>query len=127
MKTSRPGPSGSGLRRSIIFSSAMAKTYPSATRRCARSTCTWSNMKRGFVRNYRAHRCRERRRSRRSFNSRLCEPEGPAMTDGKKVMFEIFREREDGAYRVVYFTELTEHEKDDALSEAMQGSHIYSG
>jgi hypothetical protein len=49
------------------------------------------------------------------------------MTDGKKVMFEIFREREDGAYRVVYFTELTEHEKDDALSEAMHGSHVYSG
>jgi len=49
------------------------------------------------------------------------------MTDEKKVMFEIFREREDGAYRVVYFTELTEHEKDDALSEAMHGSHIYSG
>ena len=49
------------------------------------------------------------------------------MTDEKKVMFEIFREREDGAYRVVYFTELTEHEKDDALSEAMHGSHVYSG
>ena len=47
--------------------------------------------------------------------------------DGKKVMFEIYREREDGAYRVVYFTELTEHEKDDALSEAMHGSHVYSG
>ena len=49
------------------------------------------------------------------------------MTDEKKVMFEIFREHEDGAYRVVYFTELSEHEKDDALSEAMHGSHIYSG
>ena len=49
------------------------------------------------------------------------------MTDEKKVMFEIFREREHGAYRVVYFTELTEHEKDDALSEVMHGSHIYSG
>jgi hypothetical protein len=47
--------------------------------------------------------------------------------DGKKIMFEIFREHEDGTYRVVYFTELGEHEKDDALSEAMHGSHIYSG
>jgi len=49
------------------------------------------------------------------------------MEDSKKVMFEIFRERDGGAYRAVYFTELTEHEKDDALSEAFSGEHIYSG
>jgi hypothetical protein len=47
--------------------------------------------------------------------------------DGKKVMFEIYRERQAGDYRVVYFTELGEHEKDAALAEAMSGDHIYSG
>jgi hypothetical protein len=47
--------------------------------------------------------------------------------DGKKVMFEIYCERQDGEYRVVYFTELGEHEKDIALAEAMNGNHIYSG
>lgn len=49
------------------------------------------------------------------------------MLDGKKIMFEIFRERQDGPYRVVYFTELGEHEKEDALSDAMNGKHIFSG
>jgi hypothetical protein len=49
------------------------------------------------------------------------------MIDGKKVMFEIFRERRDGDYRVVYYTELGEHEKDYALSEAMNGETVFSG
>ena len=49
------------------------------------------------------------------------------MIDGKKVMFEIFRERHEGNYRVVYYTELGEHEKDYALSEAMNGETVFSG
>lgn len=49
------------------------------------------------------------------------------MIDGKKVMFEIFRERHDGGYRVVYYTELGEHEKDYALTEAMNGETVFSG
>jgi hypothetical protein len=47
--------------------------------------------------------------------------------DGKKVMFEIFRARHDGDYRVVYYTELGEHEKDYALTEAMNGDTVFSG
>jgi hypothetical protein len=49
------------------------------------------------------------------------------MTDGKKIMYEIYREQHAGDYRVIYYTELGEHEKDYALSEAMNGDHIYSG
>jgi hypothetical protein len=47
--------------------------------------------------------------------------------DTKKIMFEIFRERHDGGYRVVYYTELGEHQKDYALAEAMNGEYVYSG
>lgn len=47
--------------------------------------------------------------------------------DTKKIMFEIFRERHGGAYRVVYYTELGEHQKDYALAEAMSGEYVYSG
>ncbi len=49
------------------------------------------------------------------------------MLDCKKVMFEIFRDCHDGEYRVVYFTELGEHEKDRAVNEAMHGEHIFAG
>ena len=49
------------------------------------------------------------------------------MLDGKKVMFEIFREQHHGNYRVVYYTELCEHEKEDALNEAMNGVTVFSG
>jgi len=49
------------------------------------------------------------------------------MIEGKKVMFEIFREQHAGDFRVVYYTELGEHEKDYALSEAMNGETVFSG
>ena len=52
----------------------------------------------------------------------------PLTTDTKKVMFEIYREAEfSGRYKVVYFTELGEHDKETEIADAMRGEHIYDG
>jgi len=52
----------------------------------------------------------------------------PLTTDTKKVMFEIYREASfGGRYRVVYYTELGEHDKETEIAEAMRGEHIYDG
>lgn len=52
----------------------------------------------------------------------------PLTTDTKKVMFEIYREASfGGRYRVVYYTELGEHDKETEIAEAMRGKHIYDG
>ena len=52
----------------------------------------------------------------------------PLTTDTKKVMFEIYREASfSGRYKVVYFTELGEHDKETEIAEAMRGEHIYDG
>ncbi|HYK88747.1 MAG TPA: hypothetical protein VE398_08255 [Acidobacteriota bacterium] len=43
-------------------------------------------------------------------------------------MFEIYREDvHQGAYRVVYFTELEEHNRESEISRAMAGEHFYDG
>ncbi|MCK6483314.1 MAG: hypothetical protein HUU22_17260 [Phycisphaerae bacterium] len=43
-------------------------------------------------------------------------------------MFEIYREADYGRrYRVVYFTELNEHNKEQEISRAMAGEHFYDG
>ena len=45
-----------------------------------------------------------------------------------KVMFEIYREAGyDRHYRVVYFTELDEHNKDAEIARATAGEHYYDG
>ena len=45
-----------------------------------------------------------------------------------KVMFEIYRETTYSArYRVVYFTELQDHNKEWEISHAMAGEHFYDG
>ena len=52
----------------------------------------------------------------------------PLMTDTKKVMFEIYREASySGRYKVVYFTELEEHDKETEIQEAMRGEHVFDG
>ena len=52
----------------------------------------------------------------------------PLTTDTKKVMFEIYREADfSGRYKVVYFTELGEHDKETEIAEAMRGEHIFDG
>ena len=48
--------------------------------------------------------------------------------ESDKVMFEIYREPELGRrYRVVYFTELDEHNKEKEINEAMRGEHVFDG
>jgi hypothetical protein len=52
----------------------------------------------------------------------------PLTSDTKKVMFEIYREAEYGQhYKVVYFTELGEHDKEDEINNAMRGQHVFDG
>lgn len=48
--------------------------------------------------------------------------------NAKKIMFEIYRERpHDGPYKVVYFTELGEHERELEIGNAMRGEHVFDG
>ena len=48
--------------------------------------------------------------------------------ESDKVMFEIYRETEyTGRYRVVYFTELQDHNKETEINHAMAGEHFYDG
>ena len=52
----------------------------------------------------------------------------PLTTDTKKVMFEIYRDDSlSGRYKVVYFTELGEHEKETEIADAMRGEHVFDG
>jgi hypothetical protein len=52
----------------------------------------------------------------------------PLTSDTKKVMFEIYREADfSGRYKVVYFTELGEHDKETEIADAMRGEHIFDG
>lgn len=52
----------------------------------------------------------------------------PLTSDTKKVMFEIYRDTTlTGQYKVVYFTELGEHDKDTEIADAMRGEHIFDG
>jgi hypothetical protein len=52
----------------------------------------------------------------------------PLIADTKKVMFEIYREAAfSGQYKVVYFTELGEHDKETEIADAMRGEHIFDG
>ena len=52
----------------------------------------------------------------------------PLTTDTKKVMFEIYRDTSlTGQYKVVYFTELGEHDKDLEIADAMRGEHMFDG
>ena len=45
-----------------------------------------------------------------------------------KVMFEIYRETEyTGKYRVVYFTELQDHNKETEINHALAGEHFFDG
>ncbi|MGO9897647.1 MAG: hypothetical protein ACLPX8_25955 [Bryobacteraceae bacterium] len=48
--------------------------------------------------------------------------------EADKVMFEIYRETEyTGRYRVVYFTELEDHNKESEINHALAGEHVYDG
>ena len=48
--------------------------------------------------------------------------------ESEKIMFEIYKEATySGEYRVVYFTELQDHNKEHEISRAMAGEHFYDG
>lgn len=50
------------------------------------------------------------------------------MPDEKRIMFEIYREAvDDRCYKVVYFTELGEHERETEISNAARGEHVFDG
>jgi hypothetical protein len=46
----------------------------------------------------------------------------------KKTMFEIYRDAEgNGEYKVIYFTELDDHNKETEIGAAMRGEHVFNG
>jgi hypothetical protein len=48
--------------------------------------------------------------------------------ESDKTMFEIYRESNyTGKYRVVYFTELQDHNKETEINRAMAGEHFFDG
>lgn len=50
------------------------------------------------------------------------------MRDSDKIMFEIYREASyNRRYKVVYFTELNEHNKEFEINRAMAGDHFFDG
>ncbi len=49
------------------------------------------------------------------------------MLETNKLMFEIYRENYSGSFRVVYFTELNDHNRDTEISKALAGEHFYNG
>jgi hypothetical protein len=45
-----------------------------------------------------------------------------------RIMFEIYRQATySGRYRVVYFTELNDHNRDTEINRALAGEHFYDG
>lgn len=48
--------------------------------------------------------------------------------ESEKTMFEIYREKEfNKKFRVVYYTELTEHNKETEINHALNGETIFDG
>lgn len=48
--------------------------------------------------------------------------------ESDKVMFEIYKETDyTGKYRVVYFTELQDHNKETEINHALAGEHFFDG
>src|SRR6266498_2213544 len=55
-------------------------------------------------------------------------PSKNMLFEADKVMFEIYRETEyTGKYRVCYFTELPDHNKESEINHALAGEHFYDG
>jgi hypothetical protein len=48
--------------------------------------------------------------------------------ESDKIMFEVYKEAAySGKYRVVYFTELQDHNKEAEINRAMAGEHFFDG
>ncbi len=51
-----------------------------------------------------------------------------AELESDKIMYEIYLEEGyNNRYHVVYFTELTDHNKEREINRAMAGRHVYDG
>ncbi len=52
----------------------------------------------------------------------------PLAFESDKIMFEIYREPTySGRYRVVYFTELNDHNREQEFNQALRGEHFFDG
>jgi len=50
------------------------------------------------------------------------------MRESEKIMFEVYREASyNRFYRVVYFTELNDNNKEAEINRALAGDHFYDG
>ncbi len=50
------------------------------------------------------------------------------MARGEKIMFEIYRDTTySDEFRVVFFTELTERNRENEIQRAMKGEHVFDG
>ena len=50
------------------------------------------------------------------------------MHESARIMYEIYRdEGYNGRYRVVYFTELNEHNRETEINRALAGRHVHDG
>ena len=48
--------------------------------------------------------------------------------ESDKIMFEVYKEATySGKFRVVYFTELQDHNKETEISRALAGEHFFDG
>ncbi len=47
--------------------------------------------------------------------------------ESDRVMFEIYRESFSRKFKVVYFTELQDHNKEWEINRALSGEHFYDG
>jgi hypothetical protein len=57
-----------------------------------------------------------------------CDTLEAMLFEADKVMFEIYRETEyTGQYKVVYFTELGDHNKESEINHALAGEHFFDG
>jgi hypothetical protein len=50
------------------------------------------------------------------------------MRESEKIMFEVYREGSyNRRYKVVYFTELNDHNKETEINRALAGEHFFDG
>ncbi len=50
------------------------------------------------------------------------------LMESDKVMFEVYRETQySGKYKVVYFTELGDHNREFEINRALAGEHFFDG
>jgi hypothetical protein len=57
-----------------------------------------------------------------------CDNLETMLFESDKVMFEIYKETEyTGKYKVVYFTELQDHNKETEINHALAGEHVFDG